>query len=164
MSEYKVLLLWVVCLCCEVVMTDGEVVWVNRNVTDSFRVGKDGCTSDENVCTSVSATCQPDGSCLCKTGSPTFRNPVIERSSGTLIYGSTYGCIDNRFIVLGVGKCMMFDKYNLHHNHLNKRFVCSILVVTQIMCPRSHSVNILLKVVIFRMISIKLVRQTVLPV
>ena len=108
MTEYKVLLLWVVCLCCEVVTIGCEVVLVNRNVTDSFRVGKDGCTSDENVCTSVSETCQPDGSCLCNTGSPTFRNPVIESSSGTLIYGSTYGCIENKLIILGVSEYIMF--------------------------------------------------------
>ena len=33
-------LLWVICLSCAVVMTAGQVVWVNRNVADSFRVGQ----------------------------------------------------------------------------------------------------------------------------
>jgi hypothetical protein len=55
----------------KVVMTGCEVVLVNRNVTDSFRVGKDGCTSDTSVCKS-NATCQPDGSCLCNSKRPSY--------------------------------------------------------------------------------------------
>ena len=54
-----------------------EVVLVNRNVTDSFRVGQDGCTNDKFVCPDFS-TCQSDGSCLCNFTRPNYRNPVIE--------------------------------------------------------------------------------------
>jgi hypothetical protein len=35
---------WVIYLSYKMVMTGCEVVLVNRNVLDSFRVGKDGCT------------------------------------------------------------------------------------------------------------------------
>ena len=56
-------------------MTGCKVVWVNRNVTDSFRVGKDGCTNDDNVCPS-SSTCQTDsGLCFCRDSEPSFSNP-----------------------------------------------------------------------------------------
>ena len=107
MTKYKLVLLWVICLFCEVITTGGEVVFVNRNVTDSFRVGKDGCTNDASVCTSVSATCQDDGSCLCNFKNPNYRNPVIEITSSELVYGDSYGCIESDIIRFGVsaGRC-----------------------------------------------------------
>ena len=104
MKNYKLVLFWVVSLSLEAYMIRCEVVWVNRNVTDSFRVGKDGCTNDKSVCTNVSATCQPDGLCLCSEGLPNFRNPTIEASHGRYLYGSTYGCMRNSEILVGVGK------------------------------------------------------------
>ena len=85
-------------------MTGCEVIWVNRNVNDSFRVGEAGCTSDTSVCTNFSATCEDDGSCLCNRGSPNFRNPIIESPHGRYSYGSTYGCILNSESLVGVGK------------------------------------------------------------
>ena len=84
-------------------MTSCEVVLVNRNVTDSFRVGKDGCTNDPSLCTNISATCQSDGLCLCNKDSSNFRNPVIEIDNGNLVYGETYGCMGNDHILSGVG-------------------------------------------------------------
>ena len=107
-SKYTIVLLWVVCLCCEVVMIGCEVVCVNRNVTDSFRVGRNGCTNDTNVCANVSATCQSDGSCLCDSTSPNYRNPVIEFNENMeFVYGSSYGCIKNMLIRYGVGECFI---------------------------------------------------------
>ena len=101
--KYKAVLVWVICLSYKVVMTGGEVVLVNRNVTDSFRVGKDGCTNDTSVCTS-SATCQSDGLCLCNKDSfCNFRNPVFEIDNGNLVYGETYGCVRHDHILLGIG-------------------------------------------------------------
>ena len=94
-------LLWVICLSCAVVMTAGEVVWVNRNVADSFRVGQDGCTNDTSVCTNVSATCRKsDGSCMCNSTRPNFRNPVIIPN---ITDGDTYGCVDKFLMRFGVG-------------------------------------------------------------
>ena len=110
----KVVLLWVICLWYKVVMIGCEVVWVNRNVTDSFRVGQDGCTNDTSVCTNVFATCQDDGSCLCSSKSPSFRNPVIEVTGGKLMYGSSYGCIKNDNIRTG--------------DILGKFFICCVMV------------------------------------
>ena len=103
----KVVLVWVIFLSCEVVLTGCKVVWVNRNVADSFRVGKDGCTNDTSVCKS-SATCQSDASCLCNSNKPSYRNPVIEVNGSKIVYGDSYGCIDNdifRFNV--IGKCFV---------------------------------------------------------
>ena len=93
---------WVIYLCYKVVMTAGcEVVLVNRNVTDSFRVGKNGCTNDERVCTS-SATCQSDGLCLCSADKPNFRNPATRR-----VDDKSYGCLDSKSIRTGlVGECL----------------------------------------------------------
>ena len=106
MTNYKVVLLWAVSLSFVVCITGCEVVWVKRNVTDGFRVGKGGCTNDTSVCTNVSATCQDDGSCLCSGVLPNFRNPIIyrEASVGKYLYGNTYGCIRNSESLTGVGK------------------------------------------------------------
>ena len=84
-------------------MSGCEVVWVKRNVTDSFRVGKGGCTNDTSVCTNVSATCQDDGSCLCQSETPNYRNPVIKKLKD-FVYGDSYGCINKTLIRYGVGK------------------------------------------------------------
>ena len=85
-------------------MTGCEVVLVKRNVTDSFRVGKDGCTNDTSVCKS-NATCQPDGSCLCNSESLSYRNLVLGINGSEIVYGDSYGCIDNEIIRFGAGKC-----------------------------------------------------------
>ncbi|CAB4042024.1 Hypothetical predicted protein, partial [Paramuricea clavata] len=96
----NVVLVWVTCLSCKVVMTGCEVVLVNRNVTDSFRVGEDGCTNDPSVCTS-SATCQYDGSCLCNADKTNFRNPVII-ANPSFMYGDSSGCVSSEFMRSGV--------------------------------------------------------------
>ena len=71
----NVVLLGFICLSCKVFITGCEVVWVNRNVTDSFCVGKDGCTNNTSVCPS-SSTCQTgSGLCLCRDSQPSFINP-----------------------------------------------------------------------------------------
>jgi hypothetical protein len=41
--KYTVVLVWVICLSYKMVLTGCEVVWVRRDVVDSFHVGKDGC-------------------------------------------------------------------------------------------------------------------------
>ena len=93
------LLLWFISLSCKIFMTGCEVAWVNRNVTDSFRVGKDGCTNNTSVCPS-SSTCQADsGLCLCLDIEPSFRNPTRKPGNDT-----TYGCLSNRHIRLGAGE------------------------------------------------------------
>ena len=82
-----------------------EVVWVKRNLTDSFFVGKDGCKKNPRICTARSALCQADGSCLCTSLRPTFRNPIIEVNSGKMVYHkNSFGCINNQYIRFGVGK------------------------------------------------------------
>ena len=98
--KYTVVLVWVICVSCKVAVTSCEVVLVNRNVTDSFRVGKDGCTNDTNICRRSSATCQSDsGLCLCGVDQPNFRNPAVESSSDKV-----YGCISNDNIRTGFGE------------------------------------------------------------
>ncbi|CAB3994031.1 Hypothetical predicted protein [Paramuricea clavata] len=82
----------------KVTLSECEVVLVNRSRIDSFRVGKSGCTNDTSVCPS-SATCQSDGSCQCKSSTPTYRNPVIKTDGEiALVYGDSYGCVNNLFI------------------------------------------------------------------
>ena len=95
----NVVLLWFICLSCKVFMTGCEVVWVNRNVTDSFRVDKDGCTKNTSVCPS-SSTCQTDsGLCLCRDREPSFRNPNKGTNDSPV-----YGCLSNRNIRSGAGE------------------------------------------------------------
>ena len=106
--KFTITLFLGVCLSCQVAITSCEVVSVSRNVTDSFRVGKDGCVKNVNVCT-PSATCQKDGSCLCKPEFSSYRDRVIEMMvNGTLTYGATYGCSKDEYIRKGVegGKCI----------------------------------------------------------
>jgi hypothetical protein len=98
--KYTVVLVWVICLSCIVAMSGCEVVWVNRNVTDSFRVGKDGCTNDTSICRRSSAKCQPDsGLCSCGESGPNFRNPAVESRRD-----KDYGCIGNDNIRTGFGE------------------------------------------------------------
>ena len=90
----------------KVALSSCEVVWIDRNVTDSFFVGKDGCKENPRICTTRSALCQDDGSCLCTSLRPTFRNPVIEINSGKMVYrNDSFGCVNNQYIRYGVGKC-----------------------------------------------------------
>ena len=93
--QYIVGLLLVPSLLC---MTASQVTFVNRNVTDSFRVGEDGCT--KNTDCPDSATCQYDsGLCLCSDGRPNFLNFTAISSS------ITYGCLQSESIRAGVGEC-----------------------------------------------------------
>ena len=96
----KVGLLLAIFLLHNVVLTSCQVVWINRNVTDSFRVGTEGCKSDGSICTTRYATCQADGSCLCHEDSPNFRNLVIVSFDK---YGETYGCVKSEYIHDRVG-------------------------------------------------------------
>jgi hypothetical protein len=108
--KYTVALVWVICLCYKVVLTGCEVVLVNRDLRDSFRVGKDGCTNNTSVCTSP-ATCQSDGSCLCSVDKPNFRNPniIVVGGGGGLKYGDSYGCVSSDDLRFGIGgKLCMF--------------------------------------------------------
>ncbi|CAB4028803.1 Hypothetical predicted protein, partial [Paramuricea clavata] len=76
-------------------MTGCEVVWVNRNVIDSFRVGEDGCTNDGTVCTDFGATCrQSDGLCICTGNEPNFRKPTSK----------DYGCLSSDSVRAGIGR------------------------------------------------------------
>ena len=94
--KYTVVLVWVICLSCKVVLTGCEVVLVNRNVTDSFRVGQDGCTNDVRVCTDFGTACrQSDGLCLCPVVQPDFRRPTRTKA---------YGCLSSVDIRAGVGE------------------------------------------------------------
>ena len=80
-------------------MTGCEVVLINRNVTDSFRVGKDGCTKNNSVCPD-SSICQTDsGLCLCPDSEPSFRNPNKVANDGQV-----YGCLSNHNIRSGAGE------------------------------------------------------------
>ena len=93
----QAVLLWVICLSCKVIMTDSDVVLVNRNVIDSFRVGKDGCTNDTSVCTSSTVCHSDSGLCLCGNNQPNFRNPAAQISA------KAYGCLSSSSIRLGLG-------------------------------------------------------------
>jgi hypothetical protein len=95
----KLVLVGVIYLSCKVVSTGCEVVWVNRNVRDSFLVGKDGCMYDSNVCTNFDARCTtPAGVCLCGS-KPNYRNPRPGDDKG-------YGCLDNHSMrTAGIGEC-----------------------------------------------------------
>ena len=83
----------------KVILSNCEVVSVNRNVVDSFYVGESGCTNNPSVCTTRSATCQPDGWCLCSFLRPTFWKPEIK-----IGYINFDGCASNDLIRAGVGK------------------------------------------------------------
>ena len=97
----KMALLLGVLLLYKVVMSSCQELMVNRNVTDTFRVGNVDCINNSSICTTRSATCQADGSCFCNEDSPNFRNPVIERFDK---YGETYGCVRSEYILDRVGE------------------------------------------------------------
>lgn len=101
----KVFCCSVICFLCQVALSDCEVTWVTRNVTDSFRIGQDGCLN-ESVCTTT-ASCQTDGSCLCKDKLH-FRNPIIIVSGSSKKFGNSYGCIISRDVMLSN---TMFGEY-----------------------------------------------------
>ena len=93
--QYIVRLLLVPSLLC---MTASEVTLVNRNATDSFRVGKDGCT--RKIDCPNHATCQSgSGLCLCSDSYPNFLNFSVTSST-------TYGCLQSASIRVGVGECL----------------------------------------------------------
>ena len=97
--KYAVMLLWSICMTFKVVASSKKVVLVNRNVKDSFRVGKDGCSNNTNVCTR-SATCQAEsGLCLCKNDSPNFVNGVVKSPS-------EFACVTNEDMYKYFGKCL----------------------------------------------------------
>ena len=101
-SKYKVMLLWTICSTyLQAVTSRNEVVLVNRNVTDSFFVGKDGCTNNATVCPR-SATCQAEsGLCLCNKDSPNFVNHVENGYS-------EHGCIKSIDIYKYIGELYCF--------------------------------------------------------
>jgi hypothetical protein len=101
--KYTELLVWVICSYYKVVLNGCEVVLVNRNDADSFRVGEDGCANNASVCP-ISTTCQSDGSCLCRDSEPNFRNPNIIVGGGGLKYGDSFGCVNSDDLRFGVGK------------------------------------------------------------
>lgn len=97
--KYEVMLLLAMCSTLKVVTSSNGVVLVNRNVKDSFRVGKDGCGNNANVCT-TSATCQNDSSlCLCKADLPNFVNGVVGSPS-------EFRCVTNEDMYKYIGECL----------------------------------------------------------
>ena len=97
--KYEVMLLLVICSTLKVVTSSNEVLLVNRNVTDRFRAGKDGCINNTNVCTR-SAACQAEsGLCLCKNDLPNFVNGVVESSS-------EFACVRNEDMYKYFGECL----------------------------------------------------------
>ena len=96
--KYRVVLSWVVCLLFKVVLVRCQVTLVNRNVTDSFRVGENGCRINADC--SPTATCQSDsGLCLCSDGQPNFLFYAL-RLSGV------YECVTSSSIRIGLGECL----------------------------------------------------------
>ena len=100
--KYKVVFAWVICLSYKMVLTGCEVgFWVNRDLLDSFHVGKDGCTYDSSVCANSHARCiKRGGECLCNVFKPNFRNsttrPGVDKS---------YGCLSSETMRAGIGEC-----------------------------------------------------------
>ena len=93
--QYTMMFFLAICLLFRIVLIRCEVVLVNRNFTDSFRVGKDGCTKNSDC--PDSATCQSDsGLCLCSDSQPNFRNPTTSSKA--------YGCVSDENIQGKAGK------------------------------------------------------------
>ena len=93
----KVVLLFTICSTYKGIASSDEVVLVERNVTDSFRVGNDGCRNNASVCTSFAATCRPDtGLCFCNKNSPNFVNHIKKISR-------EYYCAPNNAISYLIG-------------------------------------------------------------
>ena len=94
--KYKVMLLWTIWSMYKVVTTSNQVVLVHRHFRDSFRVGKDGCVNNTNVCKN-SATCQTEsGLCRCNEDSLHFVNHVEDSYF-------EYNCVNNENIAHYVG-------------------------------------------------------------
>lgn len=96
-------LIFFFCLVSEVVLSDSQVLSVDRHLIDRFRIGQDGCKNDPSVCTN-SATCQSTGFCWCSFIKPNFRNPTIVSFGGSLNLSDSYGCVSNEYIRFGVGE------------------------------------------------------------
>ena len=112
--NHRVVLLWVVCLLFKVVLIRCEVTLVNRNVTDSFRVGKDGCMTNTD-CPS-SATCQSEsGLCLCSDGYPNF----LKHSQ---TFNTVYGCLSSKVIRTGFGE-PLYNHYILKYKPFFKDLI-----------------------------------------
>ena len=79
-------------------MAAGEVVLVNRNVTDSFRV-ENGCIRN-NVCRTSFAKCHfNSGLCFCSADQPNFLHFNASSSAN-------YQCVNSTSIRAGVGECL----------------------------------------------------------
>ena len=93
--KYRVVVLWVLFLLVKLVLIRCQVTLVNRNVTDSFRVGKDDCTKNTDCPTS--ATCLSDsGLCLCNDSLPNYINYTTKS-------GAFHGCAFSEGIRGGLG-------------------------------------------------------------
>jgi hypothetical protein len=89
-------LMWVIYLFYKMVLTGCEVVLVNRDLLDSFRVGKDGCKHDTSVCTNFDARCtKPGGQCLCTVFKPNYINPRTRAGDD-----KGHGCVDSTALEL----------------------------------------------------------------
>ena len=97
--KYRVVLSWVVCLLFKVILIRCEVTLINRNVTDSFRIGEDGCT--KNTVCPTSAACQFDsGLCLCNDSLPNYINY-------TTMSDAFHRCVTGKSIRGGAGECIL---------------------------------------------------------
>ena len=82
-------------------LCSSEVVLVNRDEIDSFRVGRDGCKSNtmspNDVCP-TSANCRmPEGICECDSSRPTYRKFILNTNG---LKGLVYGCVNDSLIGL----------------------------------------------------------------
>ena len=101
--KYRVVLSWVVSLLFKVFLIRCEVTSVIRNVTDSFRVGENGCrrNTDCSMSTTSAAACQSgSGLCLCNDGQPNFLFYALRLS------GADYQCVTSLSIRNGLGECL----------------------------------------------------------
>ena len=97
----------------------GQVIVVNRNDIDSFLI-KGGCSDNPNLCPRSSTCHSKSGLCLCDSRKTTYRDPEIITDGGIgLKYGSSYGCVNDRFIdSYGMG----FYSFVLHFIHFCLHF------------------------------------------
>ncbi len=130
-SQYKVVFVFVICLSYNVATSAREVILVNRNVTDSFYVGKYGCRNNAGVCMSFATCRHSDGLCLCNKASPNFRNPTIV-IAGSLKYGNTFGCLSGSYVRRNISEYNYISTNNIIGSPL---FKISLFVVI----PFSHS-------------------------
>ena len=86
------------CFLGKAALSNCQVPVVNRNDIDSFLV-KGGCSDNPNICPRSSTCHSKSGLCLCDSRKPTYRSPAIITDGAIgLKYGSSYGCVNNRFI------------------------------------------------------------------